>query len=197
MPRHHRASRGPRAPQRVRARYSGCRRLSDECAQVPRPRAHLTRDHGVFAPNFRHRNPIAPTLLIQPQRCCSEHVGGVGKGMSDGEAGSSAPGVFSCGARGGCRESASRSARWARIRRMRSGVSMHAMMRSIPPHRGQCLMSMWTTRLSRCIQFMGGVGGHRHRGRVLRGLRVRVLVRQARILPSLDDPVDRRRLLTT
>ena len=35
---------------------------------------------------------------------------------------------------------------------------MHAMTRSVPPHTGQCLMSMWKTRLSRCIQLMGGVG---------------------------------------
>ena len=30
-------------------------------ALVPRPRAHLTRYHGVFAPNFKHRDRIIPT----------------------------------------------------------------------------------------------------------------------------------------
>ena len=29
-------------------------------ALVPRPRAHLTRYHGVFAPNFKHRHRIIP-----------------------------------------------------------------------------------------------------------------------------------------
>ena len=29
-------------------------------ALVPRPRAHLTRYHGVFAPNFKHRHLIVP-----------------------------------------------------------------------------------------------------------------------------------------
>ena len=29
-------------------------------AFVPRPRAHLTRYHGVFAPNFKHRHHIIP-----------------------------------------------------------------------------------------------------------------------------------------
>ena len=29
-------------------------------ALVPRPRAHLTRYHGVFAPNFKHRHHIIP-----------------------------------------------------------------------------------------------------------------------------------------
>ena len=27
---------------------------------MPRPRAHLTRYHGVFAPNFKHRHLIVP-----------------------------------------------------------------------------------------------------------------------------------------
>ena len=35
------------------------------------------------------------------------------------------------------------------------GVSMHAMTRNVPPHTPQCSMSMWKTRLSRCIQLMG------------------------------------------
>ena len=39
------------------------------------------------------------------------------------------------------------------------GASMHAMTRSVPPpHTPQCSMSMWKTRLRRCIQFMGGGG---------------------------------------
>ena len=38
------------------------------------------------------------------------------------------------------------------------GVSMHAMTRNVPPHTPQCSMSMWKTRLRRCIQLMGGVG---------------------------------------
>ena len=29
-------------------------------AVVPRPRLNLTRFHGVFAPNFKHRNRIVP-----------------------------------------------------------------------------------------------------------------------------------------
>ena len=33
---------------------------------------------------------------------------------------------------------------------------MHAMTRNVPPHTPQCSMSMWKTRLSRCIQLMGG-----------------------------------------
>ena len=32
---------------------------------------------------------------------------------------------------------------------------MHAMTRNVPPHMPQCSMSMWKTRLSRCIQLMG------------------------------------------
>ena len=47
-----------------------------------------------------------------------------------------------------------RSARWVRILSMTSGVSMHAMTRNVPPHTPQCSMSMWKTRLSRCIQLM-------------------------------------------
>ena len=31
---------------------------------------------------------------------------------------------------------------------MSSGVSMHAMTRSVPPHTPQCSMSMWKTRLN-------------------------------------------------
>ena len=38
------------------------------------------------------------------------------------------------GAREGCTQSASRAATWARIRWMRSGVSMHAMTRSVARH---------------------------------------------------------------
>ena len=34
-------------------------------ALVPRPRAHLTRYHGVFAPNFSHRNHIVPHTAHQ------------------------------------------------------------------------------------------------------------------------------------
>ena len=32
-------------------------------ALVPRPRAHLTRYHGVFAPNFKHRHRVVPNPL--------------------------------------------------------------------------------------------------------------------------------------
>ena len=56
---------------------------------------------------------------------------------SDGEAKSSALEALGGGARGRCTESASRAARWARIRSMRSGASMHAMTRNVPPQRGQ------------------------------------------------------------
>ena len=63
--------------------------------------------------------------------------------MSDGEAEGSAQGALGGGARGRCTESATRAARSARIRSMRSGASMHAITRSVPPHTGQCLMSMW------------------------------------------------------
>ena len=34
-------------------------------ALVPRPRAHLTRYHGVFAPNFKHRHRIIPNPVHQ------------------------------------------------------------------------------------------------------------------------------------
>ena len=34
------------------------------------------------------------------------------------------------------------------------GVSMHAMTRNVAPHTPPCSMSMWKTRLSRCIQLM-------------------------------------------
>ena len=47
---------------------------------------------------------------------------------------------------------------------MTSGVSTQAMTRNVPPHTPQCSMSMWKTRLRRCIQLMGeeahGVRGH-------------------------------------
>ena len=35
-------------------------RIARLATLVPRPRAHLTRYHGVFAPNFKHRHRIAP-----------------------------------------------------------------------------------------------------------------------------------------
>ena len=37
-------------------------------ALVPRPRAHLTRYHGVFAPNFKHRRRIVPKPAHQTAR---------------------------------------------------------------------------------------------------------------------------------
>ena len=37
-------------------------------AFVPRPRAHLTRYHGVFAPNFKHRRRIVPKPAHQTAR---------------------------------------------------------------------------------------------------------------------------------
>ena len=37
-------------------------------ALVPRPRAHLTRYHGVFAPNFKHRRRIIPCPAHQTAR---------------------------------------------------------------------------------------------------------------------------------
>ena len=37
-------------------------------ALVPRPRAHLTRYHGVFAPNFKHRLRIIPNSVHQSAR---------------------------------------------------------------------------------------------------------------------------------
>ena len=37
-------------------------------ALVPRPRAHLTRTHGVFAPNFKHRRRIIPNPVHQSAR---------------------------------------------------------------------------------------------------------------------------------
>ena len=35
---------------------------------VPRPRAHLTRYHGVFAPNFKHRRRLIPNPAHQTAR---------------------------------------------------------------------------------------------------------------------------------
>ena len=35
-------------------------------ALIPRPRAHLTRYHGVFAPNFKHRRRIIPNPALPP-----------------------------------------------------------------------------------------------------------------------------------
>ncbi len=37
-------------------------------ALVPRPRANLTRYHGVFAPNFKHRKLIVPKHSPSPHR---------------------------------------------------------------------------------------------------------------------------------
>ena len=37
-------------------------------ALIPRPRAHLTRYHGVFAPNFKHRRRIVPNPAHQSAR---------------------------------------------------------------------------------------------------------------------------------
>ena len=37
-----------------------CRVVAQRARSVPRPRAHLTRYHGVFAPNFKHRRRIIP-----------------------------------------------------------------------------------------------------------------------------------------
>ena len=34
--------------------------LAQRARSVPRPRVHLTRYHGVFAPNFKHRHRIVP-----------------------------------------------------------------------------------------------------------------------------------------
>ena len=34
--------------------------LAQRARSVPRPRAHLTRYHGVFAPNFKHRRRVIP-----------------------------------------------------------------------------------------------------------------------------------------
>ena len=42
-----------------------CARLA---ALVPRPRAHLTRYHGVFAPNCKHRHRIVPNPAHQSAR---------------------------------------------------------------------------------------------------------------------------------
>ena len=38
------------------------------------------------------------------------------------------------------------------------GASMQAMTRNVAPPTAQCSMSMWKTRLRRCIQLMGGGG---------------------------------------
>ena len=42
--------------------------LARLAALVPRPRAHLTRYHGVFAPNFKHRKRIVPKHARKPER---------------------------------------------------------------------------------------------------------------------------------
>ena len=42
--------------------------LARLAALVPRPHAHLTRYHGVFAPNFKHRHRIIPNPVHQSAR---------------------------------------------------------------------------------------------------------------------------------
>ena len=42
--------------------------LAQRARSVPRPRAHLTRYHGVFAPNFKHRRRIIPCPAHQTAR---------------------------------------------------------------------------------------------------------------------------------
>ena len=42
--------------------------LAQRARSVPRPRAHLTRYHGVFAPNFKHRRRIVPKPAHQTAR---------------------------------------------------------------------------------------------------------------------------------
>ena len=42
--------------------------LAQRARSVPRPRAHLTRYHGVFAPNFIHRHHIVPNRAHQAAR---------------------------------------------------------------------------------------------------------------------------------
>jgi hypothetical protein len=48
--------------QEVEQRRSSCRgaAIARLAALVPRPRVNLTRFHGVFAPNFKHRERIVP-----------------------------------------------------------------------------------------------------------------------------------------
>ena len=43
-------------------------RLAPLAPLVPRPRAHLTRHHGVFAPNFKHRRRVIPNPTRQIAR---------------------------------------------------------------------------------------------------------------------------------
>ena len=42
--------------------------LAQRARSVPRPRAHLTRYHGVFAPNFKHRHYIVPNRAHRAAR---------------------------------------------------------------------------------------------------------------------------------
>ena len=42
--------------------------LAQRARSVPRPRAHLTRYHGVFAPNFKHRRRLIPNPAHQTAR---------------------------------------------------------------------------------------------------------------------------------
>jgi len=48
--------------QEVEQRRSSCRgaAIARLAALVPRPRLNLTRFHGIFAPNFKHRHQIVP-----------------------------------------------------------------------------------------------------------------------------------------
>ena len=41
--------------------------LASRARSVPRPRTHLTRYHGVFAPNFKHRDHIIPAKAHSPK----------------------------------------------------------------------------------------------------------------------------------
>ena len=73
-----------------------------------------------------------------------------GQDRRGGETGGWACGAWSGGARGRSMPSVLRAARWVRMVSMSSGVSMHAMTRSVPPHTPQCSMSMWKTRSNAC-----------------------------------------------
>ena len=42
--------------------------LAQRARSIPRPRTHLTRYHGVFAPNFKHRRHIIPNRAHQTAR---------------------------------------------------------------------------------------------------------------------------------
>ena len=58
------------------------------CALIPRPRVHVTRYHGVFAPNARHRRRgHGPTSLAQvtaPDRCARTPGGALGRSRRAG-----------------------------------------------------------------------------------------------------------------